>query len=151
MKKLWRGLLWAMVPVGIVAALAGAAPFFVPVASYLPELAAIASAKLGQPVSIDDLSFQLLPTPRMIASGIVIGKRGDARVGELEIVPELMAFLEGERRLRRIRAEDVQLKESALSIPASMPKGGAGQTVVIQRLLLQNVAIQHSTLRLPLL
>jgi hypothetical protein len=69
-------------------------------------------------------------------------------VGELEIVPELLSFITGERNIRLIRAENVALKESALAIPGSMPKG-AGQPVAVRRVLLKAVSLQHPTLRIP--
>src|SRR5579871_1531289 len=98
-----RLLAWVLVPLAIVGALAAAAPFLVPVSSYLPEISRIASAKLGQPVTIGELSFHLVPTPRMVAKQIAVGKKADARVGELEIVPELLSFLSGARTIRLIR------------------------------------------------
>ncbi len=148
MKKFSRALLWILIPVAIIAVLAVAAPFLVPVSSFLPELTRIASEKLAQPVTIAELSFHLVPTPRMVAKGIVVGKKSDVKLGELEIVPDLLSFLTGSRTIRLIRAEHVELKESALSIPASMPKA-QGEPMVVKRILFKDVALRYSTLRLP--
>jgi uncharacterized protein involved in outer membrane biogenesis len=148
MTKVTRGLLFFALPLVVVLALGAAIPLLVPVSRFLPELQSIASEKLGQPVTIGELSLHLLPTPRMVAKDIVVGKRSDARIGELEIVPELLSFISGERTVRLIRAERVALKESALSIPGTLPKG-PGDPVVIRRVLLKAVSLQHSTLRLP--
>jgi uncharacterized protein involved in outer membrane biogenesis len=144
-----RGLRWILIPPAIVIALAVAVPFFVPVASFIPEISRIASEKLGQPVTIADLSLQFFPTPRMVATGIVIGKNNEARVEELEIVPELEALLSGARELRLIRAEKVELQESALAIPAGMPKSEGGEPLIVRRILLKQVRLHHSTLKLP--
>ena len=148
MTKLSRGLRWTLIPLAIIAALAAAAPFLVPVSSFLPELTRIASERLGRPVTIAELSFHLLPTPRMVAKGIVVGKKSDAKLGELEIVPDLLSFLTGSRTVRLIRAGPVELEESALSIPSTMPKA-QGEPLVVKRIILKDVVLRYSTLRLP--
>ncbi len=146
-----RALLWFAIPLVIVVALAAAAPLLVPVSRLLPEIQGIASEKLGQPVTIADLSFHLFPTPRVVAKDLVVGKRSDAAIAELEIVPDLMSFLSGARDIRLIRAEKVALKESALAIPGSMPKSPGGPPVVVRRIVLKQLSLQHPTLRLPTL
>ncbi|HEY6821371.1 MAG TPA: hypothetical protein VI321_05080 [Burkholderiales bacterium] len=146
--KISRPLLLFVLPLAVVVGLAAAIPLLVPVSRFLPELQSIASEKLGQPVTIAELSLHLLPTPRMVAKDIVVGKRSDAQIGELEIVPDLLSFISGARAVRLIRAERVALKESALAIPGSLPQA-PGTPVLIRRVLLKQVSLQHSTLRLP--
>ena len=150
MKKAGKGLAWALgVAVLVVAALA-AAPFLVPLDSFIPELARIAGEKLGQPVAIAELRLHLLPTPRAVAKGIVVGKRQEVTVGELQIVPELFSLFSGPKTVRLVRAEQVHLKEAALAFPGKMPKGG-GQSgdFRIHRVELRGVTLQHSKVRLP--
>jgi uncharacterized protein involved in outer membrane biogenesis len=149
MAKRFRALRWALIVVAALAAIALAVPFLVPVSGYIPEIARIASEKLGQPVAIEALRLQLLPTPRGVASGIRIGKRNDATIGELEIVPDLLSFLSGPRTLRLVRAEKVELKESALAIAGSMPKGEKGEAMRVRRVVLKQVKLHHSALKLP--
>lgn len=148
MRKVSRVLLWTLIPVAVFAVVAAAAPFLVPVSSFLPGLARLASEKLGQPVTIAELSFHLVPTPRMVAKDVVVGKKSDIRLGELEIVPDLWSFFFGARTVRLLRAERVELKESALSIPASMPKA-QGEPMVVKRILFKDVALHYASLRLP--
>ena len=136
-----------LIAVALVAVAALAVPFLVPVASFIPEITRIASASLGQPVTIASLEAQLLPTPRVLAGGVRIGKRNEVLIGELEIVPELLSLFTGTRALRLVRAEQVELKEAALSIPERMPKGG--DAVALRRLVLRDVRLQHSALKLP--
>jgi hypothetical protein len=142
-----RVLRWFLVAAALVAGMALAVPFFVPVARLLPEIAAIASQSLGQPVKIADLTAQLLPTPRVVAAGVRVGRKDEVVIGELEIVPDLLSFLGGVRTLRLIRAEQVELKEAALLIPDTMPKGAV--PVDLRRLVLVDVRLQHSALKLP--
>jgi hypothetical protein len=141
---------WAVGIGGAVVALLAAAPFLVPLEGFIPELSRLASEKLGQPVRIEELSLHLLPTPRGVARGIVVGKRQEVAIGTLEIVPDLLSLVAGPKAIRLVRAEDVALKEAALAIPAAMPKGGAGgEAIRVQRLDLVKVKLQHSKLRLP--
>ena len=144
-----RGLLWIVAPIAIVVVLAVAAPFLVPVSSFLPEITRIASEKLGQPVTIGELSFHLLPTPRVVAKGIVVGKKSDVRVDAVEIVPELLPLLAGEKKVGSIRAENIELKESALSIPGTMPKSEGGQAVDVRHVVLKHVVLHHSKYQIP--
>ena len=138
-----------LIALAVVAAAVLAVPFLVPASSFIPELTALASQKLGQPVAIEGLRLHLLPTPRAIATGIRVGKKNDATIGELEIVPELLSFLSGPRTLRLIRAEKVELQESALAIPGAMPKGDEGEPVRVRRIVLKEVRLHHSKAKLP--
>src|SRR5689334_2986572 len=116
MKKV-LGILLVLVVGTIVAA-----PFLVPVASFIPELTRIASEKTGQPVTIQGLRLQMLPTPRVVATGISVGKKSDVTVGEVEIVPDLLSLLSGPKSVRLVRAEKVVVQEAALASPGRMPK-----------------------------
>jgi uncharacterized protein involved in outer membrane biogenesis len=125
------------------------APFLVPVASFIPELTRIASEKTGQPVAIQDLRLQMLPTPRVVATGISVGKKSDVTIGELEIVPDLLSLLSGPKSVRLVRAEKVVVQESALAIPGRMPKSQGGEAVRIRRVEMKDVTLKHSKVKLP--
>lgn len=147
MRSISRGVRWLLVAVVLIAGTAVAVPFLVPVATFIPRIAQSASGSLGQPVTIAGLRVHLLPTPRLVAEGIRIGKKGEVVIGELEIVPELLSLLSGKLAIRLLRAEKVELAEAALSIPDRMPKGG--EPVPVRRLVLLDVMLQHSALKLP--
>ena len=147
MGRISRIVRWFLIAAVLVAGVALAVPFLVPVASFIPAISRIASASLGEPVTIDALEAQLLPTPRMVATGVRVGKKNEVAIGELEIVPELLSLFTGNRSLRLVRAEKVEVKEAALAIAERMPKGG--DAVELRRLVLRDVRMQHSTLKLP--
>jgi hypothetical protein len=144
-----RALRWTLIGVAVLVAIAIAVPFLVPVAHFIPELTRIASEKLGQPVAIEDLRLHLLPTPRVIAHRISVGRKEQVMIGELEIEPDLMSFVSGPRTLRLIRADRVAVDEAALAIPRGMPKGKAGEPLLVRRALLTQVRLNHSALDLP--
>lgn len=144
-----RGLRWSLIGVAALAAIAVGVPFLVPLSHFIPELTRVASEKLGQPVTIDDLRLHLLPTPRVVASGIAVGRKIDVTIGELQIVPEVMSFISGARTIREIRAERVVVQETALAIPKGMPKGAGGEPILVRRLVLKEVTFHHSKVKLP--
>ena len=142
-KKVLGILLVAMV--GAVVA----APFLVPVSSFIPELTRLAAEKIGQPVAIQDLKLHLVPTPRVIATGITVGKKSDVTVGELEIVPDLLSLVSGPKTVRLVRAEKVVVLESALAIPKGMPKAQGGEAVRVKRVEFKDVTLRHSRVKVP--
>jgi len=144
-----RKLLWVVAGLAVAGGLLAAVPYLFPLSSFVPEVARIASEKLGQPVTIGELSLHLLPTPRVVAKGIVVGRKSDVRVGSVEIVPELMPLLAAEKKVDTIRAEDIELKESALAIPGAMPKGGGGSALAVRRIVLKHVVLHHSKYQIP--
>lgn len=146
MARIPRRLRWTLVALAAIVALALAVPFLVPISGFIPEITRIASEKLGRPVSIEGLRLHLLPTPRGIATGIRVGKKNDATIGELEIVPDLLSFLTGPRTLRLVRLEKVELQESALAI---RPKAEEGEPMQVRRIELKQVKLNHSALKLP--
>jgi len=148
MRSFPRAVRWLLVVVALLGGTALAVPFLVPVSHFIPEITRIASSSIGQPVGIAGLRAQLLPTPRLAAEGIRIGKKDEAVIGELEIVPELLSLFSSKRTIRLIRAEKVELKEAALSIPDRMPKG-SGEPLQVRQVVLRDVRLQHSALKLP--
>jgi uncharacterized protein involved in outer membrane biogenesis len=143
-----RGLRW-FVGVVLFGLVLIAVPFLVPISGFIPELEGIASEKLGQPVTIDDLRLHLLPTPRVVANGITVGRKLDVTIGELEVVPDLMSFVSGPRTIRLIQAERVYVEQSALAIPKGMPKRQGGEPIRVERLVLKDVTLNHSKFRVP--
>ena len=144
-KALRRGL----GALAVATAVAVAVPFLVPISHFIPQLTLVASEKLGQPVTIEDLRLHLVPTPRIVARHITVGRRAQVMIGELEIEPDLASLVFGPRSVRRIRADRVAIDEAALRIPRGMPKSRPGE-VRVERLVLSSVKFNHSKLDLPL-
>jgi uncharacterized protein involved in outer membrane biogenesis len=144
-----RALRRTLIGVFVLAAIAIAVPFLVPISHFIPELARIASEKLGQPVAIGELQLHVVPRPRVVATGITVGKKSQITIGELEIVPELLSFVSGARSVRLIRATRVEVQQAALAIPRTMPKGEKGTPVHVRRIVLLDVTFHHSSLKLP--
>jgi AsmA-like protein len=130
-------------------ALALAVPLLVPGSYFIPEVTRIASERLAQPVEMEDLTLHLLPTPRVIAHRITVGRNSEILIGELEIVPELHSLVAGPRSLRLVRASRVAFDESAFAIQRGIPKR-RDDPVPLRRLILNTVKFNHSTIDVPI-
>lgn len=145
-KALRRTLLGAV----LMLAAATAVPFLLPWSQFIPGLEREASARLGQPVAIDDLQLYVIPRPKLVASGIRIGRRAEIAIGELEIIPDLGSFFSGQRTLHLIRAARVEVQESVLRAGHRLPAGGGqGEPIAVERVLLEDVAVHHTAFSAP--
>ena len=72
---------------------------------------------------------------RAVARSIEAGRRKEAAVAELAIVPDMLSLLAGAPSIRLVRAEGVDLKEAALGMAGALPKseGSSGRAVRIGR------------------
>ena len=91
-------------------------PFFVDIDDYIPEVEKALSARLDQPVSIDDLEATVFPLPHLVADGIRVGSAGDIRVGKVTLWPDLWSFAGATRTLRSVDLEDLTLTSDALGV-----------------------------------
>jgi hypothetical protein len=144
-KALGRALLGAV----LLLAAAIAVPFLVPLSHFIPGLERAASAKLSQPVAVEDLQLYLVPRPKLVARGIRVGQDAQISIAELEIVPDLSSFVSGPRTVRLIRASGVEVQESVLRPGRKLPDGSQGEPIAVDRILLQDVTLHHARFKAP--
>ena len=77
------------ISLAVVIALLLIVPFLIPMQTYLQQAEALASEKLGQPVTIQSAHLSFLPSPRVAASGIVVGKHEELKVDSLVVIPTI--------------------------------------------------------------
>ncbi len=78
-----------LIGVAIIVSLLIILPFLIPMQTYLHQAEKIASEKLGQPVSISSVHLFFLPSPRVIADDIVVGKNQELKVESLMVTPTI--------------------------------------------------------------
>ena len=78
-----------LIGVTIIVSLLIILPFLIPMQTYLHQAEKIASEKLGQPVSISSVHLFFLPSPRVIADDIVVGKNQELKVESLMVTPTI--------------------------------------------------------------
>jgi hypothetical protein len=123
-----------------------AVPVFVPMSGFIPQLCALASEKLGHPVSIRDLQLRLVPTPRIVAMGVAFGRKPGIRIHELQIVPDLLSFVSGPIVISVVRAYSVDVEEIVL--PATS-KARVKDPIAVREVQLRDVRFLRVPLRLP--
>lgn len=69
-KKFKKIVIGAAIVIGLLLIL----PFLIPMQTYLRQLERIAIEKIEQPVTIQSAHVLLLPSPRVVADHIVVGK-----------------------------------------------------------------------------
>lgn len=94
-------------------------PFLVPTQSYLQKAERIASDKLGVPVTIANGHFSFLPSPRLVAGGIVVGKNQEVVIDELVVVPTLSSLFADIKKVNLKLAKPV-IKKDVLSIISTL-------------------------------
>jgi uncharacterized protein involved in outer membrane biogenesis len=132
----------------VLVAIAAVVPFFVTLNDYIPALEKEISARIGEPVSIDDLHASLLPVPHARVNGITIGAAEEVQVGKVTLTPDLWSLLRSDKVIRSVEFEDVTLTQKALAGLAALSQGdrGTGQFRV-ERVRLANaiVKLERST------
>lgn len=93
-------------------------PFLVPTQSYLQKAERVASDKLGVPVTIAKGHLSFLPSPRLVAGGIVVGKSEEVTVEELVIVPTLSSLFSETKQIDLKVSKPVVKKEAVAIISA---------------------------------
>lgn len=141
MKWLKRGAVILAVALLVLALL----PFFISLDDYRPRIEREASAKLKEPVSIQNLSLALLPYPRVTIKGIAVGKTHDVKVGAVTVTPDVWSLLGEVKVIRAIEVEDLVLSQAALEkIPLwSKPHEAKGPAQLrISSIRIQNGLVQ---------
>ena len=138
-----------MILIGLLA-VALVTPFLIPLKGYVPEVTRLVSERLGEPVSIKNLRLQLLPTPRVAIVGLKLGRRDEVTIERGSIVPDLLLLLSGEKVIRVVFADEVRVKQSALNLLDRLSKsGGGGEGILVRRIVLRRVMLEHRSLKLP--
>lgn len=90
-------------------------PFFIPVKTYLNEAEKLATDKLGVPVTISSGRLLLLPSPRLVISGVNVGEGNELKVEQLTVTPSLGSIFSAPRVID-IHISKPILKKSALDM-----------------------------------
>jgi AsmA-like C-terminal region len=119
-------------------------PWLIPTHFYLSKQEKEISEVLGLPVRVSDLRFALLPTPRVVVTGIVLGPQADLQIARLVLVPSWRAVL-GDKQIARVGIEQPVLAASAVPVLQgwlAKPRASAGKAWVVR-------AIDLDEARLP--
>jgi uncharacterized protein involved in outer membrane biogenesis len=87
--------------------------------TYLQQAEALASEKLGQPVTIQSAHMSLLPSPRVTASGIVVGKHDELKVDSFVVIPTISSLFSDVKTLD-LSISKLVIKQAALDFISAL-------------------------------
>lgn len=91
---------------------------FYPYDNFRPDLEAELSRRLAVPVTVGEISFGLLPRPRLLLSDVTIGNDGEGRIASLAIASPYLLLDAAGRTLPEVEASGVRLTADRLvSLP----------------------------------
>lgn len=89
-------------------------PLLISLDSYRPQVEAMVSDKLKEPVTLRKLSLHGLPLPHVVIEGIEVGKAGDIKVGTVAVTPGLLSLLTATKVIRSIEINGLLINQRAL-------------------------------------
>lgn len=106
-------------------------PLVVSVEGYRGDVELQLAAAINHDVSIDSLSLRTVPTLRLVASGVRIGRPGqgessELQVGSIDIYPDIVPLLDGQLDINNIRLKDVVLRRSFIEAMVALGNKKAG-------------------------
>jgi len=99
------------VALGILAAVAAAAPWIVPLSGFIRTIEARASTDLGQSVHIGGLRLHLLPFPQLSISDLTAGDAAELRVERVIIRPSLLHLFADVKVVEEIKVQRVSVSD----------------------------------------
>ncbi len=138
----WLGL-------GVAVAVAGAVALahVLPWQFAVPAAQAVLSARLGEPVSVEEVRGALFPTPQLRLHGIKVGRDGALTAGTL-IVAGFAGLLGRSDEISAVRIEQVTLRATALerlkawSRPVPVGAGTGLETITVHQARLEGTGIE---------
>ncbi|MEO6118400.1 MAG: AsmA family protein [Methylotenera sp.] len=94
-------------------------PFLIPTQTYLNKAERIASDKLGVPVTITSGHWLLLPSPRVVANDITIGKDQEVKVAEVVVTPTLTSLFSATKVID-LKVSKPLLKQAAIELISAL-------------------------------
>jgi uncharacterized protein involved in outer membrane biogenesis len=128
------------------------APFLIPTQTYLHQAEKIASEKLGQPVSISSAHLFFLPTPRVVADDIVVGKNQELKVESLVVIPTIGSLFSATKIIDLTISKPV-LKKAALdfisALTANKPASSEAAAVNIRHIKIDELDLVWPDAKYP--
>jgi len=143
-----------LIGVALVIGLLLILPFLIPMQTYLHQAEKIASEKLGQPVSINSAHLFFLPSPRVAASDIMVGKNQELKIAGLVITPTLRSLFSDVKTIDLSISKPV-MKKAALdfitALQANKKAGDGASSVHIRNIEIDELQLVWPNAQLPII
>jgi len=129
-------------------------PFLLPTQTYIQKAERVASDKLGVPVKIAEGHLRFLPSPRLVASGIVIGDDQDVLVDQLVIVPAFSTLFSTSKQVD-LKVNKPIIKQSALAFVSALttkkPEKAEAAAINVSHIKVNEMQFISPDMQLPVL
>lgn len=150
MKNSKKALIFIAIIVGLLLIL----PFLISMQTYLREVEKVASEKLGVPVTIDSAHLFLLPSPRVIASDIVVGKNQEIKLDSLVMSPTIGSLLSSTKIIDLNMSKPV-IDKAALEIVSALTaqksENGEPAAINIRHIKIDDLQVVWPGMRIPVM
>jgi uncharacterized protein involved in outer membrane biogenesis len=128
-------------------------PFFIPMRTYLDKAERMASEQVGAPVSIGSGRLLLIPTPRVVAKDISVGKQQELKLEQLSVIPTLSSLL-SETKIIEIKITKPVIKKAALDLFAALSANdkeasAAPNAVNVKHVTIDELQLDWPDMKLP--
>ena len=123
-------------------------PFFIPMRAYLDKAERMASEQIGAPVTIGSGRLMLIPTPRVVAKDISVGKQQELKLEELSVIPALASLL-SETKIIEIKITKPVIRKAALDLVAALSAKGTEASTATAAVNVKHVTIDEMQLDWP--
>jgi len=128
-------------------------PFFIPMRSYLDKAERMASEKIGAPVTIGSGRLLLIPTPRVVAKDISVGKQQELKLEVLSVIPTLASLL-SETKIIEIKIIRPVIKKAALDLLSALSANDkeastAPIAVNVKHVIINELQLDWPDMKLP--
>lgn len=128
-------------------------PFLIPMQTYLHEAESMASDELGVPVTIGTGHLSFLPSPRVIAGNITIGKDQEINLDQLVVIPTLSSMFSAVKSIE-IKISKPIIKKSALDLLSTLfakkSESSEASAVSIKRISINDMKLDWGGTKLPM-
>lgn len=142
-----------LIGIAIALALLVLLPFLIPMQTYLQEAEKLASEKLGAPVKIGSMHVALLPTPRVNAGDIVIGKSQDIKLRKLTVVPAISTLFSDAKTISAVHLDAPEISESGINMLTTLAQpskpSDSKSSVVVRRVTITEAKIAWPKVKIP--
>lgn len=114
----------------------------------VPQVQQLASARIGDTVTVGSIHGGLFPSPHLTLRKVSIGK-DDELTADTVVVPGLSALMGSAGEVKLIEANNVFARQSALGRLAAWDKGSGAAVLPLQTIRLTNVKIDVKELAVP--
>ncbi|HPX89369.1 MAG TPA: AsmA family protein [Methylophilaceae bacterium] len=89
-------------------------PFFISMNDYTPMIEHRLSAKIEEPVTINNIQVRLLPTPHINVNDVTVGVEGDLKLARVVLTPDIFSILKSPYVIKDIEIDTLVINQKAI-------------------------------------